>query len=356
VDGSFRHAPDPVALLDALRADPGSFDWFGALRRIDSVHVDRPRLGRSLRLADDSVRLAHTPSLDFAPRAIDHVATEDGRPPRIHSLMLGLWGPNGALPLHLTEYTLERERVARDGTFTAFADVFHHRVLSLFYRAWAESQPTVQMDRPVDDAFAHYVGALAGIDSEGLADRDALPDRFRRYMVGRLVAQARSAEGLIAFLAAFFAVTVAVDEFAVGWMTLPDEGRLRIGGAMAALGSTAVLGAAVRDAQHRFRIRLGPMPMADYRRFLPGGQALAELVAAIRFYVGDPLEWDLQLVLKRDEVPLPLLGRGARMGLSTWMGRYVDPDDADDVVLQPDSLHAVASYATASPHRSRIAS
>jgi len=355
VDGSIRHAPDPVALFDALRADPGSFDWFGALRRVEAAHARLPRLGRSVRPADDPVRLAHTPSLDFAPRAIDRVDTESGPAPRIHSLMLGLWGPNGALPLHLTEYTLERERTARDDTFTAFADVFHHRALSLFYRAWAEAQPTAQRDRPDDDAFARYTGALAGIDGEALRDRDALPDRFRRYMVGRLVAQARSAEGLAAFLGAFFAVAVTVGEFAVGWMALPDDGRLRLGRAMAGLGDTAVLGAAVRDAQHRFRIRLGPMAMADYRRFLPGGDALAELDAAVRFYVGDPLAWDVQLVLKRDEVPLPLLGRGARMGLSTWMGHYRGPADADDLVLQPETFHAAPSGA-ASPHRSRIAS
>jgi len=338
VDGSLRHAPDPVGLLDALRADPSSFDWFEALRRVECVYADHPRLGHSVRPADDPVRLAHTPSLGFASRTIDRVETGGKRPPRIHSLMLGLWGPNGALPLHLTEYTLERERLARDRTFTAFADVFHHRMLSLFYRAWADAQPTVQMDRPEEDAFAHFLGALVGIDSPSLSGRDALPDRFRRYMAGRIVAQARNAEGLVALLTAFFAVPVHLEEFAVAWLTLPDDGRLRMGAAMAGLGTTAVLGAAVRGAQQRFRIRLGPMAFTDYRHFLPGGDALGELLAAVRFYVGDGLDWDVQLVLRRDEVPLTHLGRGGRMGLSTWMGRFAGPDDADDLVLQPLSL------------------
>ena len=356
MDGSLRHAPGALALFDALRADPGSFDWFGALRRIECIYIDQPRLGRSARLADDPVRLAHSPSLDFAPRAIDRVAMDGDRPPRIHSLMLGLWGPNGALPLHLTEYTLDRERTAHDATFTAFADMFHHRMLSLFYRAWAEAQPTVQMDRPDDDAFAHYVGALAGIDGPALQNRDALPDRFRRYMVGRMVAQVRNAEGLVAFLGAFFDVAMHLDEFVAGWMPLPDEGRLRMGRTMSGLGSTAVLGASVRDAQNRFRIRLGPMGMADYKRFLPGGDALRELVAAVSFYVGDPMEWDVQLILRHDKVPPAHLGRGARMGLSTWMGRFAGPGDADDLVLRPSSHHAAASLAAATPHRSRTPS
>jgi type VI secretion system protein ImpH len=111
-----------------------------------------------------------------------------------------------------------------------------------------------------------------------------------------------------------------------------------MGAAMAGLGTTAVLGAAVRGAQQRFRIRLGPMAFADYRRFLPGGEALGELLAAVRFYVGDALDWDVQLVLRRDEVPLTHLGRGSRMGLSTWMGRFAGPGDAEDLVLQPLSV------------------
>lgn len=334
MDGSIRHAPDPVALLEAIRAEPASFDWFDALRRIECVYDDRPRLGRSIRPADDPVRLAHTPSLAFPPHSIDRVDTE-GETPRVHSLMLGLWGSNGGLPLHLTEYVLERKRTARDHTFTAFADVFHHRMLSFFYRAWADSQPTVQMDRPAEDAFAGFLGALSGIGIPALTERDALPDRFRRYMAGRVLSQARNAEGLVAFLAAFFAVPVRIEEFAVAWLVLPEDGRLRMGGGMATLGTATMLGAAVRDAQHRFRIRIGPVGLSDYRRFQPGGEALRELVAAVRFYAGDEKDWDVQLILRRDEVPLTHMGRSGRLGLSSWMGRFAGPGDADDLVLQP---------------------
>ncbi len=139
VDGSIRHAPRSCSAARSDTRRTGFFDWFDALRRIECVYDDRPRLGRSIRPADDPVRLAHTPSR-ASPHSIDRVDTE-GETPRVHSLMLGLWGSNGGLPLHLTEYVLERERTARDHTFTAFADVFHHRMLSFFYRAWADSQP-----------------------------------------------------------------------------------------------------------------------------------------------------------------------------------------------------------------------
>ncbi len=122
-----------------------------------------------------------------------------GQPPRLYGLFLGLFGPNAPLPLHLTEYAIDRRRNAKDGTLGAFADIFHHRMLSLFYRAWADSQPTVQFDRPDEDRFRLYIGALVGMATPHLDARDALPDQYKRFFAGRLVPQARNAEGLSVF-------------------------------------------------------------------------------------------------------------------------------------------------------------
>lgn len=322
-------------LHDALRDRPEDFDFFDALRRLECAHDMLPRLSRSTRAADDPIRLGHTPTLAFPPRAIDRFEPgAGGRPPRLHGFVLGLFGPQAPLPLHLTEYTLERQRHANDGTLAAFADVFHHRMLSLLYRAWAESQPTVHMDRPADDRFAGYVGALIGIGTPHLTDRDALPDNYRRHFAGRLVHQARNAEGLRGFIQGLFGIAAEVEEFVGEWMLLPEDDRIAVGVGMASLGQTTVIGACVRGAQHRFRVRLGPLDRARFDRFLPGGESLAQLTAAIRTYVGDEKVWDVQLVLKRDDVPLTHMGRTGRLGLSSWIGRYRAPYDADQVVLR----------------------
>lgn len=108
-----------------------------------------------------------------------------------------------------------------------------------------------------------------------------------------------------------------------------------MGLAAARLGREATLGALARNAQHRFRLRIGPLDIARYRAFLPGGDALDVLTAAVRGYVGDEQAWDLQLVLARQDVPLPLMGQGQRMGLSLWLGHYRRPVDADQLVLAP---------------------
>lgn len=336
--GTAGQAPDPVALLDALHAQPDRFDFFDAIRRIECAYPDRPRLGRSTKPSEDPVRLGQTPSLAFAPRMLDRVERpQAGRPARIQGLFFGLFGPNGALPLHLTEYALDRQVNARDNTFAAFADIFHHRMMSLFYRAWADAQPTVQYDRPQDDRFGLYVGALVGLSTPHLDGRDAMPDRFKRFFAGRLLQQARNAEGLQTLLQDFFRIPVRVIEFVAEWMRLPGEAHLRLGQSrqVAALGQTAVMGESVWGAQQRFRLRIGPLDGSQFAHLLPGSEALEALVAAVKTYVGEEKAWDVQLVLQRSEIPTTRLGQAGRIGLTTWMGRPQRCSDADDVVLRP---------------------
>jgi len=195
----------------------------------------------------------------------------------------------------------------------------------------------VQLDRPDEDRFRLYMGALVGLSTRGLEARDALPDQYKRFFAGRLVAQARNAEGLRGLLEHFFRVPVRVLEFVASWMRLPHEAHLRLGSTpeVAGLGRTAVLGGYVWGSQQRFRLRLGPLTRAEFNNFLPGGEALRQLVAAVRTYVGDEKAWDLQLVLQRAEVPSTRLGQSGRMGLSTWMGAPRRDADPDHVILQP---------------------
>lgn len=327
------------ALESALERAPQEFEFFEAMRRLECMYSDRPRLGQSTRPNDDPVRLAQAVSLDFAPRDIDRFEPGTSESPaRLYGLFLGLFGSNGPLPLHLTEHAIDRERNANDRALAAFSDVFHHRMLSLFYRAWADAQPTVQGDRPDSDRFRLYVGALIGMATPHLASRDALPDAYKRFFAGRLVQQSRNAEGLEGFLEHYFGVSVSVIEFVVDWMRLPDDARLRLGSPTAALGTHAVIGANVRGAQQRFRLRLGPLTRQEFNRFLPGGAEIKQLVSAVKLYVGEEKGWDVQLVLKKEDVPLAHLGQAGTLGLNVWLGHYPRQTDADETVLTPVTL------------------
>src|SRR5690606_14796173 len=125
------------ALLAHLQSQPQAYELFEALRRLECAHPGKPRLGQAARPLDEPVRLGQRASLAFPPRSIDSLQPGvDGCPPKLRTLTLGLFGPHGALPLHLTEHAIERES-ASDPTFAAFADLFHHRMIALWYRAWA---------------------------------------------------------------------------------------------------------------------------------------------------------------------------------------------------------------------------
>ena len=338
-------SPPSAELLQDFAAQPWLWSFYQAIRRLEALHHDRPRFGRSVRPSQDAIRFGQLPSVEFAPATIANWEQgEQGDPARLLVHFFGLFGPDGPLPLHLTEYARSRTRNNRDPTFQRFADLFHHRALSLFYRAWADCRPTVSFDRPEDDRFAVYIGALIGLGMDPLRNRDAMPDLTKFHFAGHLACETRHAEGLSSILSAFFTVPVGVECFIGTWLTMPEADRTRLGSSPrnAALGTTALLGAQVWSRQHKFRIIMGPLNLADYLRLLPGGLSFHRLIPIVRNYVGDVLIWDVNLILRREEVPPIRLGKEGKLGWTTWIGTRTAPTDAADLYLDA-SADSIAS-------------
>lgn len=332
----------PPAAVDQLRALTGAahrWDFAAALRLLECAFPERPRLGRSLRPGDDAVRLGQLPSMGFAPGPLAGFAPSRGgrHAGTLQVLLLGLLGPNGPLPLHLTEYVLDRVRRHGDPTLQSFLDLFHHRILSLFWRAIADTQPAVELDRPQQDRFAGRLGALAGFRGEATAHADIGIDRARRHWVGHFARQVRNPEGLQALLAGFFGADVRVDEFVGRWLPMPGEVRCRLGAATGtALGHTAFLGDSIWDCSQTIRVVLGPLDRARYERLLPGGDSWTRLEGLVRSYVGHELAFEVRLVLQRQQVPPLQLAADCRLGWTGWLGDEPHTDDAGDLLLQPD--------------------
>lgn len=342
-------------LILRLLEKPHGFDFFQAVRRIECARARGPRVGATIRLKDDPVRFSQEPTLGFASSTISRYESRggDGSADRITVNFMGLFGPNGALPLHLTEYARERERNHRDPTFHRFCDVFHHRMISMFYRAWAVNQPTTSFDRvtrdPEADRFGVYLASLFGMGMPSLRRRDAVADIAKQHFAGRLAQQTRSPEGLEALVGDFFGVACRIEEFLGQWIDLPEGSTLRLGESptTGVVGQTAIVGSRIWDRQQRFRLRIGPVTMAEYSRFLPGGRSFARLVSWVRTYVGYEYLWDAQLVLRKEDVPGTRLGGepgdagpGPRLGWTTWIRS--DPDtppeeDRGDLVLRAPS-------------------
>lgn len=329
---------DPVELFALLEKQAREMDFFQILRLLENAFPDKPRIGESLRPRDDVVRFCQIPELIFHATSVNHFTPPNAEgAARLYVNFFGLMGANAPMPTHLTEYTRDRLRNGGDATLTRFMDVFHHRFLALFYRAKAMTEPTISLDRNDNDRFSNYLGSFFGIGSPALRDRDAVSDFAKLHFTGLLTNKTRPASGLVTILREYFKLPIQLEQFVGHWMHLPIEARSALGAldGGAILGISTVLGERVWDSQNKFRLIIGPIGYTDYCRMLPGGDSMQRLVAWVRNYVGDALEWDVQLILKKEEIPPLELGGGTRLGLSTWLASKKHPKNADQLMINP---------------------
>jgi len=338
--GTDRHENTAVTLVDSLVQKPYQFGFYEALRQLECLYRDKPRLGQSVRPGDDAVRLGQTPSLQFAPSTLAEASAEEDRALKLKVFFFGLFGPNGPLPLHLTEFAQNRIRDAKDPTFADFADLFHHRLLSLFYRAWADKEPTVQLDRPEQDRFAFYVGALLGLADPALRQRDNISDHAKLHFAAHLGCQRRHREGLESILMDYFKVPVQIQEFIGEWLDIPKQhyGYLLQTRGSAQLGVTALIGVRTWQCQNKFRIIIGPLTWSEYQDFLPVGQHLKKLQDLVNLYVGLELNWEINLILKAPEVPALQLGSHARLGWTSWLHAGIRTLNVNDLYLAREKI------------------
>ncbi|MDK2126559.1 type VI secretion system baseplate subunit TssG [Parachitinimonas caeni] len=330
------HTPDRVETLAYAQEHPREYQLFQFLRLLECLNADKPRLGYAHRPVDEPVRVNQPPSLLFAPSEVESIEVDAAGRAKVAIHSFGLFGPNGALPIHLSEYAWDRQHNYRDSSFSGFADVFHHRMALLFYRAWATSQPTVAADRPDDDRFSRFVGAMAGYGMASLRERDVVDDPAKLFYAGLLSRNVRNADCLQQILRNDLGVEVEIEQFKFHWMEIPPDQRTMLGrpGPQNALGQGTLIGSRVPDCQHAVGITLGPMSLARYRQFLPGSPSLQRLLDWLRNYAGFEFRWDVRLKLAKPEVPALKLGRGGgQLGWTTWLGHYNRPEDPADMAM-----------------------
>jgi type VI secretion system protein ImpH len=334
---SGRQTSHSIAAELALR--PYAFNFFQAVRRLEAEHQSNPRVGCSVRLEEEYLRFCQIPSLAFAPSSIEQVQQVNAVV-RMYVNFLGLFGPNGPLPQHLTEFARDRQRNSHDPTLVRFMDIFHHRMLSFFYRAWATNEKSVDFDRADDARYADYFGSLFGVGTDPLQDRDSVADWTKIHFSGRMSAQTRNAEGLEAILGNYFGIPTRIQEFEGYWMKIPKENQCRLGETpeTGSLGINAIAGERKYEVQLKFRIAMGPMDFADLQRLVPIGPSFRRLKDWVLNYVNQEFYWDLQCIVKAVDVPVIALGQGAMLGWTTWLKSKEFIRDSDDPIFDPDSF------------------
>lgn len=328
------------AMEQILREDPCSFEFFQAVTLLQRLRKNHQPVGRFSNPQDEAVHFRANNNLAFPASQIQEIQWPDDSPPKLTVNFMGLTGPMGVLPYCYTELILERAR-AKDRTLEAFLDIFNHRMISLFYRAWEKYRFPVTYYLGGEDRFTHHLLDLIGLGTPGLQDRQAVPDSALLHYVALLGEQSRSAAALEAILADYFEVAVEVEQFTGAWYRLDPANQCCMqdnNNESQQLGLGAVVGDAVWDEQSRVRIKMGPMELSRYSQFLPDGPAFAALRAITRFFANDQLGFEVQLVLKREDVPPCEVGFDGdiapRLGWVTWMKPEEMDRDPSDTVLK----------------------
>ncbi len=330
-----------TALIKRLLREPYRFDFFQAVRLLEWLQPDREPTGEGLGPGREAVRFRADPSLNFPASDVVGIAPprELGDVPEMTVSFLGVTGVNGPLPRPFTELVVDRA-ARKDAGLRDFLDIFHHRLISIFFRARRKVRLALHAGSPETSEVAERLRAIGGLGTLGLRDRSALPDRALLRYTGLLAQRPRSMHGLTRILTDYFAVPVEGKPFIGRWVVLEADQRTTLGlsGQNAVLGESAVVGSRVWDQQGRFELVLGPLTLRQYVGFLPGSAGLAKLAALTRFYIGSDLEFDVRLTLRPDEVPATRLGAspGPRLGWTSWLRTDDFEHQAEILIHDPE--------------------
>jgi len=383
-----KHAPIPsTSVRDRLYGEPFNFDFFQAVRLLNRLDPNRVPTGGWGPPEREAVRFRSLVSLSFPPSAVTDLTPLPGGSlvseppiPILTQSFFGLAGPSGVLPRHYTETLLRLEalRVPERHALREWFDLFNHRLLSLFHRAWGKYRFPVIFEgwggiadvaRP--DPYSQCVLSLMGLGTPSLRQRLAISEpppppssielerptsvsesaaagddldpapAFRTlaqvedlaliHYACLLAHHPRNAIGLESLLSDYFEVSAQVVQHVGQWLSLEPSDRTRLTEQPHhnLLGSGAVLGECVWDIQAKIRVELGPLTYAQFVEFLPDPAPVSErkalflLAHLVRLYAGQELDFEVELTLLGDEVPDCVLDEtqavGPRLGWNTWL-------------------------------------
>lgn len=312
-------------LEQVLREDLCSFEFFQAVTLLQRLGSERKPVGRFSNPEEEAVRFTANNNLAFPASQIQAIEWAEGAAPRMSVNFMGLTGPEGVLPYCYTELILERQR-AKDKALASFLDIFNHRAISLFYRAWEKYRFPVTYGLGEEDIFTHHLRDMIGLGTPGLQERQSVPDLALVHYAAAFAWQARSAAALQQIIEDYFDVPADIEQFAGAWCRLDPATQCSMDdedSESRQLGCGAVVGDEIWDQQSRVRLRLGPLTLAQYREFLPEGNAFEPLRAITRFFSNDEFDFEVQLVLEREETPGCEIGfegdESPRLGWLSWL-------------------------------------
>ena len=328
------------ALGESLGSDAASFEFFQAVALLQQLSSELRPVGRFSSPQEEVVHFRVNPRLGFPASEIQEIRLSEAGPAEMLVNFMGLTGPLGVLPYAYSDLVLERLH-AKDRSLASFLDIFNDRAISLFFRAWLRARLHVSYGAGARDYLTQYLRDLLGLGTTGLSERQQVEDEALMPFVSLLAMQPRSATALEKVLTEYFGVPVEIEQFTGAWYAI-DRGmqcEMDEDDSMSTqVGRGAVVGDAVWDRQGRARIRIGPLSLERYLEFLPEGSAYPALRAITRFFSNDCTDFEVQLILDRNEVPAIELDaeaeQPARLGWVSWARTKPFHCNAQDTILE----------------------
>lgn len=327
-------------LIEELLQKPYDFEFHQAVKIFEAASPHLLPLGDDPNIEHQPVSLKSRVLLSYPSSDISVIQKNEGEiaPSEMHVNFFGIGGSQGPLPMPYTE-TLMSRIAQKDFVMRDFLDIFNHRLLSILHKVKKKHNISLSPTDPHNTPHARILSHLVGLSKPALKNRFSAPDDHFFGLGAFIWQRHRSIVGLATFLQDFFKVPVSIDQFKGTWKDMAAEEITYIGkrrtGKNNVLGRTAALGTRFWDQQGLIQINLGPLTYKTFSTFLKTEKNYALFCEVVRFYLQLTHTFQINLILKKDDVPACRLGEG-RLAWTSWIKTKPFAENDRQVILSGD--------------------
>lgn len=293
-------------------------ELFALIRLLEHLMQANPKVGDETRLNQSRLRFGQTAHLAFQDRQVNQLY-QKGNFVKIDIKGFGMFGSNGSLPIHLTELIYEKNTHQKNPTFNDFVDIFHNRLIALFYKSWRDAQDMPSLDGGDQWQFSRYIASFLGM-ADHRHSQPAVPIYHQFYFSSLLINQQSPRMNLQEILRSYFGMPIQIQENIGQWIdasefctTLSHLKRQRLGDGL-------LIGDKIYDATQKFRVVIGAVTPKQYLGFLQGGELAKQLIAWVEKYCRYQYQWDVEVVVDKQKITQQNLGNGIPLGYTSWIG------------------------------------
>lgn len=323
MDSKSRTSKSILDWFSLIEKNPYPFSFHKINRVLEAANLNKPRIGKAVSIKDEYVRLKQPPFLHHPASQISSASSSksEDAPFELSTYLFGLLGPNGPMPRHITLYIRQRQLV-KDKSSIAFFDLFNHRFLSHYYRAWSDTEPVTQLDRSKDNAINSIIAGITGIESSTSSDK-TLPKELEYYYAGHFSRNEMTCESLTKVLSSYFHSKFVVERFKPKWVDIPKQERFILNHCSLKnkqLGKNTLIGKKIITAQHELMIHVYPSSFEEYESYLSvKTQWLESLIQLMKRCIGMSFTWQLRFCLPINMIPEKKLGANTVLNKSNWL-------------------------------------